>query len=315
MPRTRLAYALIATLAFGIQPAGAATFNLATSIVAGGQQIDGRSGGKVTSVAFSSRQVELLGVAESFWETVLTGFTGLAQATVSLTASMAKIDGRHKVAAYAGPTSGHWVDGRDPGTGAQRWFLRADAGRMQFDADDFGPGAAGVHSEEIFLAVAIHEISHVLGYGTAFRGNGLIDDTNNTYVGREAVSAFNRTYGSAVSGIPLDALGQHWSECWASAGTGTPCQALGGPEGGSHNDDDVLTPFVTSRAAVIRPASIAMFRDLGFLTIDPFSGIRLPSAAAAQAQPVPAPSPVPLPAGGLLLASALVAAAAFRARR
>lgn len=315
MPFRRTLAACAALIALGSTPAHSSTFDILMSYLPAGASVTGSDGVMRTATGFTDRQIELFGLAERFWETVITGFSGRADPTLKVTASMASIDGRYRTAAYAGPRSAEYVDGLDPTSGAARRFLRPLTGTMAFDADDFGADAAGAGaaSERTFLTTAIHEISHTLGFGTTFGFNGLVGTTPDRYVGRSAVAAFNATNGTALSALTLDARSGHWSECWVLGANGGACAAQDGSgRRGLHNDTEVLTPFITNDTATIAPATIAAFRDLGYLTIDPFSGITLPQVPPMTV--AQAPSPVPLPAGGLLLLTALGGAAALRRR-
>lgn len=308
MPVRRTLAACAAFLMLGAAPGAAATFDLVMSYTPAGATVTGSDRVARQSVGFSARQIELFGLAERFWETVLVGFSGRAAPSIAVTAAMTSIDGRYRTAAFAGPRSAEYVNGADPTSGAAKRFLRPTTGAMQFDAADFGAGGA---SEETFLAVAIHEISHTLGFGTLFGHNGLVGATPNRYVGRAAVAAFNATHGTSVTSLALDSSNGHWSECWVRSAKGLACTPESGR--GGHNDSDVLTPFIAPGTATIAPATIAAFRDLGYLTIAPSSGIALPTATPTVAEL--ALAPVPLPASGLLLIAAMGGFAALRRRR
>ncbi len=64
-----------------------------------------------------------------------------------------------------------------------------------------------------FFSEAVHELSHLIGFGTTETWAGLVDD-NGSFSGSEA----SATYGAAV---PLDDLLQHWAEGTMSYVTGT----------------------------------------------------------------------------------------------
>ncbi len=285
----------------------AATLRIDMTLRESGSYQDGWTGNTTQLTPFSARQVDLLGMATSFWQTVLTGFQG-RDAVVAVTASMASIDGSGRVAAYAGPRTGEWIQGAEPMTGASKRFLRAKSGIVHFDAADFGASAARPLSDDMFLTTAIHELSHIFGYGTIMKQNGLVD-ASDRYVGLAAVDAFNRQNGTSVGSILLDEGTGHWSECWVAEATGKACTDGRGGSALTTNHPDVLTPILPRSGATMTAASIAMFRDLGFDTIDPATRIAFPTASATAAPP-PAVAPVPLPAGGLLLLTGLGAIAA-----
>lgn len=65
-----------------------------------------------------------------------------------------------------------------------------------------------------FFSEAVHELSHLIGFGTTETWAGLVDDTNGLFLGANAMAEF----GGAV---PLDDLQQHWAEGTMSYVTGT----------------------------------------------------------------------------------------------
>jgi hypothetical protein len=75
----------------------------------------------------------------------------------------------------------------------------------------------GVFNQPFFYGVALHELGHVLGLGTAQAWKNFVDSTNNTFIGPQAESA----YGAPV---PLDASSgdsandAHWAEADRSDG-------------------------------------------------------------------------------------------------
>lgn len=317
MPFRRALAACATLIALGTAPAQAVPFDILMTYVPAGINVPGPDGLTRQTTGFTERQVEILGMAERFWETVITGFSGRASSTITVIASMAPVDGRYRTAAYAGPRSAEWVDGLDATTGEATRHMRPRTGAMAFDSDDFGTNFPNAASEQTFLSTAIHEISHVLGFGTLFGANGLVGTTPDRYVGRAAVAAFNRTHATTLPALPLDSRSGHWSECWVRGLDGRAClPADGSGRSGQHDDPEVLTPIIANGTVTISPATIAAFRDLGYLTIDPFSGITLPRVPPLVVAGGPVPSPVPLPAGALLLLTALSGVVAIaRGRR
>ncbi|MGB3554640.1 MAG: VPLPA-CTERM sorting domain-containing protein [Jannaschia sp.] len=304
-----LAAACTATFALGTPAAEASTFDILTTFTPGGETVSTTAGNTAISEGFSIRQRQLLSVAESFWENVLVGFSGLGSASFALTATMAAIDGAYGTAAFAGPKTFKYVKGTDPTSGADKTFVRATGGRMVFDADDFGAGASTPQSEETFLTAAIHEVAHAVGFGTLFSYNGLLDSAGQRYIGGEAVAAFNATNGTSVASLLLQDGGGHWSECWVADATGAACSAEDGSGApGLFNDSEILSAVLPRGEPTFAAASIAAFRDLGFLTIDPSAGLRIPGVPTAVA-------PVPLPAGGVLMLAGLGGLAALRRKR
>ncbi len=280
---------------FGTAPSGAATFDLTYSLVPAGQHVDRLDGpGMVVSTGFDARQSSAFTVAESFIESVILGFTGVsgtAQTVVS--AFMAPIDGALGTIAFSQPVDNEF----------ESRLIRATHGVVQFDNTDWGADRSDTSktlSFTMFVQTIVHETLHALGFGTLFEVNDLADGP--TYVGANAVAAFNEAYGRNVPSILMDKQGEHWSECWRQWTDCDPAQL---------RDSELMTPEATP-SATLSPVTIAAFRDLGYITVDPFAAPALPDAVSVEA---PAAT-VPLPASGFLLIAGLgLAAIQGRTRR
>ncbi len=274
-----------------ISASAAPIFDIIVEYKPAGELVDNGAGNTSSPTeAFTDRQIQLFGAAESFWESVLTGFQGIVNASYNLVAWLTPEDGSDGSLAFAGPRTFETTTSG---------FDRATSGIMQFDADDFGASALFPQSEQLFLDSAVHEIAHALGFGTQFSFNGLVDASGNNYIGAEALAAFNTTNGTSVTSILLENGGGHWNECWIE-GLSTSCAPEdGSPTIGLFNDPELMTPFAVDYPATISAATIAAFRDLGYETIDPFTTISLPVAANITAD-VPEPGTVMLMLAGLL---------------
>lgn len=279
----------VAVLLSGLAPGGlqAAPININLTFLEPGTQTVG-SFGDVSPAAFSDRQKDILQHAADFWEDILTGFSDVTRPlTTQILMSMDAGDGPGRLLALASADFTETLQG----------FVRTRVGRVGFDVADFTPGDTRPEVEAAFLDTAIHEIAHVMGFGTLWRQNGLLG-SGQTYVGEQAIAAFNTDNGVEVSDLRLDEVRAHWSECYLLALTDPGCDP------NSASDRELMTPYFDG-GSTLSAATIAAFRDLGYTTIDPFSGVGLP--------PVPAPA-VPLPAGGLLMVSALAVLPAGRVR-
>lgn len=263
---------------------------------------DPMTGAQNPTVAFTARQQQLFGAAELFWEGILTGFTGVAAPTYQLSAWLTSEDGPDNSLAFAGPRQFETVGG----------FERAIAGEMQFDADDFGPDAPFGQPEQLFLDSAVHEIGHALGFGTLFDDNNLtLVNGGRDYTGANALSAFNIENGTSVTSILLGPNTGHWDECYVQGILNPPCVAQDGMNG-EFNDTELMTPFAVDVPATVSATTIGAFRDLGYLTADPFAGFSIP--LAANIVPLP-PVTVSSPATVLLFSFGLFGVASTLRRK
>ena len=135
-------------------------------------------------------------------------------------------------------------------------------GRMQFDTDDVEP----LETEGVLQAVILHEMGHVLGFGTLWgvdAANLLVDPANPTtpeiedphFIGAGALAAFDAAGGTGYGGakVPVMDIG--------SAGTIN-----------SHWRDDVFDPelmtgFLSDGFNPLSEVSIESLADLGY-TVD-----------------------------------------------
>lgn len=150
--------------------------------------------------------------AANRWGQVIIGdlpaavFQGIAVDDLLIDATVIAIDGVGGVLAQAGPD-----------------VLRVDGaglpihGIMQFDSADLPLLEA---SGELFATV-LHEMGHVLGFGTLWAQKGLLVGAGGVdpqYIGGQALIQYNRVFGTIASGVPLEDTGgpgtrdSHWRE-------------------------------------------------------------------------------------------------------
>lgn len=180
--------------------------------------------------------------AAARWESILTGVRlkdGIVNDTVNIDASVVPIDGAYGILGQAGPTH----------VGLQTKL--PDAGIMQFDSADLRQLNADKQLEDVIT----HEMGHVLGFGTAWRGKGVTvadRSKNPRFIGKNAVANFDQLFKTTDLSIPLE---------------------NGGFEGtrDSHWDEEIMTQELMtgyiSMAGVQNPLSIVtvgQFQDLGY---------------------------------------------------
>lgn len=112
-----------------------------------------------------------------------------------------------------------------------------------------------LEAEGNLLSVAVHEISHVLGFGTIWADKGLLTGAGTAdpqFIGAQAVAAYNALFGASATGVPLDNSGiegtadSHWSETVL--------------------DNELMTGFLnTGVATPLSQITIASMADLGYV--------------------------------------------------
>ncbi|WP_298975575.1 leishmanolysin-related zinc metalloendopeptidase [uncultured Roseobacter sp.] len=176
------------------------------------------------------------------WDTLIeTGFDpvtldGRQLNGLLIEASIEPIDGASGVLGQAGPT-----------------VLRPDtelpvAGIMQFDTAD----VARLEAEGSFEDVVLHEMAHVLGFGTLWARSGLVQasGTNDPrFIGPVATREYSALGGTGET-VPIANTGGagtregHWRELIFG--------------------DELLTGFLSGAQRPISRLSVASFQDLGY---------------------------------------------------
>ena len=212
----------------------------------------------------TSAQVQAFVDAEQKWEALITGDLedGAIEAAagecdsgtpamsetiddVIIFATIDTIDGPGGILGQAGPC---FI--RDPG------FLPA-LGVMFFDRDDLD----FIESEGLLQALILHEMAHVLGFGTLWPFQDLLADPVNLdtaveedphFTGPQAIDAFNEAGGSSYTGgkVPVENSGgsgtvnSHWRE--VVFGT------------------ELMTGFIDTGANPLSAISVAAMADAGY---------------------------------------------------
>ncbi len=203
----------------------------------------------------------------------IQGLTGTLQETsqgLIIYASVAPIDGVGKILAQAGPC-----------------FVRQTSslpavGVMQFDEADI----QNYINTGRFESVVLHEMNHVVGFGTIWVDKGVLQDpaytntatpsptgsTNPRFTGAAGLAQCLAVGGSAAShcttGVAVEQCGNagtadgHWRETFNATCTGTNNSPVGGTPA---FDSEMMTGYVVSSANMPwSTMSIASFQDLGY---------------------------------------------------
>ncbi|HEX7336146.1 MAG TPA: Ig-like domain-containing protein [Gemmatimonadales bacterium] len=232
----------------------------------------------------TSAQVEAFAGAEQKWEALLTGDvedvaidaaagecdsgTPALNGTIDdviIFATIDTIDGPGGILGQAGPC---FI--RDPG------FLPA-VGVMFFDSEDLD----FIESEGLLQALILHEMAHVLGFGTLWPFQDLLADPVNLdttaeedphFTGPRAIDAFNEAGGSSYTGgkVPVENAGgagtvnSHWRE--------------------SVFGNELMTGFIDTGTNPLSAISVAALADAGY-SIDLSEADRYTLTAALRTGP------------------------------
>lgn len=208
----------------------------------------------------TASQKNVFAQAETFWESHILGYDGTIGFHPGLTISAqgAANDGVGGVLGNAGPSAGY--------RNVSNNILYASAGNMSFDSADL----SNMESQGTLLSVIIHEMAHVIGFGTLWSHNNLSVANSGRYTGQYALAAYRKEYDASATYVPVELDGgpgtadSHWDETWS-----------GGPL-------EIMTGYLNTPATLSK-TTLAAFRDLGYVVFTP--------------EDVPSDVPVPLIAG------------------
>jgi hypothetical protein len=157
-------------------------------------------------------------------------------------ATIDSIDGPGKILGQAGPC---YIRGSN---------MLPLLGRMQFDSADVG----NMEASGLFNEVIVHEMGHVLGYGTIWPTLGLLADpslqggSDPHFTGERAIEAFDRIGGTTYVGnkVPVENTGgagtadAHWRESVFS--------------------NELMTGWINSGANPLSEVTVASFWDMAY---------------------------------------------------
>ncbi|MFT6772958.1 MAG: hypothetical protein ACJA1L_000665 [Paracoccaceae bacterium] len=285
---SRMISAAVVALALGSAPATGAGFRITLNYLGG----------------FSASQQTIMNAAASYWERVIVDYkpgvnigtrpSNLSGITISVEGRTS--DGVGGILGAAGPTLVTTRAGSVYATEGLVWFDTADM--------------ANLESRGTFNDVAVHELAHVIGFGTLWELNNLYDPTTGTintadsgeYIGAEGLAMYQSEYNPSATFVPVEKNGGsgtrdgHWDETWMGANVSIALMTgylnIPGPTTSLDICSFTLDPCITK-------TTIASFKDLGY---------KLSASAENRLAAVPAPW------AGALLASSLGALGLFRRR-
>ena len=192
--------------------------------------------------------------------------------TLFIDASVSPIDGRGGTLAQAGPSD---IARDDLG------FILATDGTMQFDSADI----ASLAGDGSFVDVILHEMAHVMGFGSLWVFNGVYENGTGEYMGENGNDAWQREYGQVLdpqSDVERDGglatADGHWNEVdGGTAPTGIVVVDPDSPNFGRDLRDELMTGWLNDDL-YISDMTIGSFVDIGFV-----AAIPEPAGAAALA--------------------------------
>jgi len=178
------------------------------------------------------------------WESIIqsepaTSDTRATNNLLTIDAAVQKIDGVGRILGQAGPTAFRFDD--DLPIKGSMMFDGADLEQMIVDGT--------------LQSVILHEMGHVLGFGTIWDFKGLLTSTNNhhpKFTGATAASEYDQLFGTTVNYVPVDGDNgegtafAHWNE------------GILNEELMTGFAEDAGTPMPISRITV------GQFKDLGY---------------------------------------------------
>jgi hypothetical protein len=230
----------------------------------------------------TSNQQAIFSQAEATWESLLVGYKpGISIPQVTINASGVTIDGAGDILGQAGPTFGT----------VQSGFALTTEGVMEFDSADL----ANLEAANLLDEVILHEMAHVLGFGTLWDGPSLGSFFAGTqqvsiagtgrYTGTAALNAWRNEFtgpGAGLSAlfVPVEQGGGdgtrdvHWNEVDGGSG-------LTGIVNGAGQDFqfELMTGWLNPPSAFISNTTVQSFADIGY--------------APANTAPIPTPALLP----------------------
>ena len=119
---------------------------------------------------------------------------------------------------------------------------------MTFDSSDL----SAMENNNTLYSVIVHEMAHVIGFGSLWTYNNIYDNGTGQYTGAAATAAYKAEFDPSASFVPVELDGgqgtedAHWDESWA------------GPS------SDIMTGYLEG-AVTISQTTLASFEDLGYI--------------------------------------------------
>ncbi|HVK15672.1 MAG TPA: PEP-CTERM sorting domain-containing protein [Fimbriiglobus sp.] len=226
------------------------------SVAAAGQLSTARAQFDITvnfTGGLTESQQATFSTAASFWETHIVGYrpAGVTLTGITINASGADLGGPGGTLGSAGPTS----------FSNQGGFRYATAGSMRFDTADL----PNMEANGTLLSVIMHEMAHVMGFGTLWASNGLYSSGSGQYTGAGALAMWQTEFDrSGDTSVPVELAGgggtanAHWNENTSGSGL----TGITDPQGRDMRNE-LMTGWLNAPSFVSN-TTIQQFFDLGY---------------------------------------------------
>lgn len=199
----------------------------------------------------TSSQQSIFTTAANTWMGLLPSYQpGISIAALNINASGVTFDGVGGILGSAGPST----------IVNQGGYTVATAGSMQFDSADL----ANMESNGSLLPVILHEMAHVMGFGTLWTNNGVYLNNTGQYTGPNALSTYQAEFSQpSVTFIPVELGGGpgtangHWNE----VDGGSALTGIISPFGDMRNE--LMTGWINT-PYFISQTTVASFVDIGY---------------------------------------------------
>jgi len=161
--------------------------------------------------SFTASEQTALQQAVSYWEGVIPSYkNGISISSLNIYVGNNTVDGVGGSLATSGIMTKETQNG----------FTLSTSGLISFDSADM----SDLGSKGLFYPVVLHEMAHVIGFGSLWTENGVYVNNTGQYTGASALAAYRKEFNSNANYVPVELGGgtgtanAHWNEI--DGGTG-----------------------------------------------------------------------------------------------